>query len=286
MTTERPAPTSSRLAASRAPRIAGAGLLLAATAACGDDTTAIVAIDPPESDRCTQSIPRTFQVYFVINVSGSMDQFLEPLSDQLETFVQGFPEVDVNGDRLLVDYYVVAFVNDFSFFPPDQPRMSRSFAVGQAIDDALTRASDNRNLDGSDNGDPPPNPENMLDALDAALDRAESNEGQATDRVLFILATQDRFVGEGDRLLPNFVVQNGFADVSARLDAVRERGLVYAFTDGDVEGIDRNFRLQEPIATDGLLRLRVLQDESAVGGILAQIAREVACGEPEDDVAP
>lgn len=252
--------------------IAGAAAL--ALSACGEDTFVVPDIRPPEADRCTQSIPRTFQVYFVINVSGSMRDFLFPLADRLESFVQGFPDVDVNGDRLLVDYYVVAFVNDVGFFPEGAPRMTSSIAVAQAIDDAVERGLDNRNLDGSDNSE---ETENMLDAIDAALDN-----GTDADRVLFLIATQDEFAERGERLLPDFTVENAYADVRARLDEVRQKGLVYAFTDGDVGGFDRSFRLQDPIATDGLLRLQVLQDESAIGGILSQIAQEVACGEGDD----
>ena len=254
-------------------RLALMGALAAVASACGDETIIVPNIQPPEDERCTQSIPRPFQVYFVVNVSGSMNEFLEPLADELESFVEGFPDVDVNGDRLLVDYYVVAFVNDYAFFPEGAPRMTSSIAVAQAIDDALARAEGNRNLDGSDNSEAT---ENMLDAIDAALDN-----GTDADRVLFLIATQDAFAEQGETLLPDFRVQNSFADISARLDAVRQKGLVYAFTDGAVEGIDGNFRLQPPLNTDGLSPLRVLQDESAVGGILSEIAQEVACGEGE-----
>lgn len=256
-------------------RFALALSLALGASACGDETVIVPNIQPPEEERCTQSIPRTFQVYFIVNVSGSMNEFLEPLADELESFVEGFPDVDINGDRLLVDYYVVAFVNDYAFFPEGAPRMTSSIAVAQAIDDALARAEGNRNLDGSDNSEAT---ENMLDAIDAALDN-----GTDADRVLFLIATQDPFAAEGETLLPDFTVQNSFADISARLDEIRQNGLVYAFTDGDVEGIDRNFRLQEPLNTDGLLELRVLQDESAVGGILSEIAQEVACGEDDGE---
>lgn len=251
-----------------------AGLAVGLFAAgCGDEAIIVPTIDPPEQQGCTQSIPRTFQVYFVVNVSGSMDRYLESLADELETFVAGFPDVDVNGDRLLVDYYVVAFVNDYAFFPAGAPRMTSSIAVAQAIDDALERARNDRNMDGSNNGEPT---ENMLDALDAALDN-----GTDADRVLFLIATQDPFAAQGDRLLPNFTVQNSFADIKARLEEVQDKGLVFAFTNGEVEGIDRNFELQEPLPTDGLLDLEVLRDESAVGGLLSEIAQEIACGDEE-----
>lgn len=254
--------------------VAAFGLFIGLAACSDDDGGLVQAIPPPTNDRCTQSIPRTFQVYFVVNVSGSMNEYLAPLAEQLEAFVNGFPAVDVNGDRLLVDYYVVAFVNDVVFFPEGAPRMTSEIAVAQAIDDALERASGNRNLNGSDNSEAT---ENMLDAIDAALDN-----GTDADRVLFLIATQDQFAEQGELLLPSFTVQNSYADISARLDEVRQKGLVYAFTNGEVEGIDRNFRLREPIDTDGLLDLEVLRDEQAVGGILAQIAQEVACGdEPE-----
>jgi len=248
-----------------------ATLLAAGAGGCGDDTSTFVAIPPPTNAGCTQSIPRTFQVYFVINVSGSMNEFLEPLADELETFVESFPDVDINGDALLVDYYVVAFVNDVAFFPEGAPRMTSEIAVAQAIDDALERATNNRNLNGSDNSEPT---ENMLDALDAALDN-----GTDADRVLFLIATQDQFADEGERLLPNFTVASDYDDIRERMDEVRRKGLVYAFTNGEVDGIDRNFELREPIPTDGLLQLSVLQDEVAVGGILSQIAEEVACGD-------
>ncbi len=252
-----------------------AALALAGSVACDDPASVVPNIPPPTVERCTQSIPRTFQVYFVVNVSRSMSEYLEALALELESFADGFPDVDVNGDLILVNYYVVAFVNDVGFFPEGAPRMTSSIAVAQAIEDAVDRGRDNRNLDGSDNGEINGD-ENLLDALGAALDN-----GTEADRVLFLIATEDNFRNQGERLSPNFIVENDYLDIRERLLTAQEKGLVYAFTDGTVEGIDRNFDGNPPLFTDGRIDLNALLDSSAVSAILGDIAQEVACGDDE-----
>ncbi|NJK89159.1 MAG: hypothetical protein HC923_06965 [Myxococcales bacterium] len=248
---------------------------LAALLSCGDEATVVIpSVRPPVVERCSESVPRTFEVYFILNVSGSMETFLTAMRDQLEAFALGFPDVDVNGDRLLVDYYVIGFVNDHAFFPEGAARMTSSIAVAQAIQDAIDAATGDRNFDGSNNSE---RSENMLDAVDAALDNISN-----ADRKLFLIASLDPFANQGERLLPNFTVQNAYADVRDRLQSSRADSFVYAFTNGDLEGFDRSYRGQAAIQADGLFDLGVLLgDTSGVGSILNQIAEEVACGDPD-----
>lgn len=251
---------------------------LATTAACENDPV-LVSAPPPPDPGCTVSALRSFEVYFVVDVSGSMSEFLASVQEQLFQFAQGFPEEDVNENRVFVDYYVLAFVNDWDFFPRGAARMTSPLAVRDALAQAVEAASGGRNLtDDSQNNDQPQQqgetgPENLLDALAQVYGRAP-----AADRVLVLVATDADFVEQGSVLTPNIEVMTTFEAAKAGLRDIDAR--VYAFTDGEVEGLDRNFEGQAPFQVEERFDLTELADDAnTIGQILTQIAVESACGE-------
>src|SRR5436190_5186243 len=85
--------------------------------ACAEDSGPITTIEePPDAGCIREAAPQTYQVFFVIDVSGSMGPFLTDLRNQIVTFANGFPKLDSEGRIVRVDYYVVAFVNDVKWY--------------------------------------------------------------------------------------------------------------------------------------------------------------------------
>lgn len=264
-------------------RVLAGGLALGGLG-CDDDGPGLVVQPPAPDTGCTVSILRSFEVYFVIDVSQSMEEFLGAVQEQLFQFANSFPERDANENRVFVDYYVLAFVNDWAFFPRGAARMTSPLAVRDAIGQAIRVTSDGSNLnDDSLNIDQPEQqgetgPENLLDALAQVYARTP-----ASDRVLVVVATDADFKDQGDTLTPNIRVETSFEDAKTGLAGIDAR--VYAFTDGEVEGFDRNFEGRAPFEVEELFDLTDLADDSnTVGQILSQIAVESAC--EEDREAP
>src|SRR5262249_36082385 len=132
----------------RRSRIIGSALILAALAsigtACADDSSRIVtAEEPPDAGCLNSDEPQTFQIFFVTDVSGSMAPFLTDLSRELVSFAGGFKEFDAMGRPTRIDFYVVAFVNDFKWYGG---RMTSVIALQAAFDEAIKRGSMNLNL--------------------------------------------------------------------------------------------------------------------------------------------
>jgi hypothetical protein len=244
---------------------------------CEDDNTGLGFVQPPVDAGCVVSTPRTFEVYFVVDVSASINDFLDDIQEQLTLFAQSFPELDENEDRVFVDYYVIGFVNDVAFFPPGSTRMTSPIAVAEALRQAVEAGADNTNvLNESDNGE---RNENLLDALGAVLDNQP-----AADRTLVILATDENFSDQGEILSPNIEVQNSFSDIRTAYDLARPDILLYAFTPGNIEGIDRNFRGMPPLVLEDAFDLDLLADDTnAVGNILARVAVDAACRTDDSD---
>lgn len=255
-----------------------------ASAGCSDEGPTLVVRPPTPDAGCTVSNVRSFEVYFVVDVSGSMREFLNDVQEQLFQFAQSFPELDSNENRVFVDYYVLGFVNDYAFFPRGAERMTSPLAVRGAIGQAIDAAADGTNVnDGSLNNDQSPQagetgPENLLDALAQVYGRTP-----ASDQVLVVLATDADFVDQGDVLTPNIEVMTPFEAVKEGLADIDAK--VYAFTDGEVDGIDKSFRTRPAMEVTELFNLLELaEDSNAVGRILTQIAVEAACGEGAEAV--
>jgi len=241
---------------------------------CEDDTIFTPPTEVPDLG-CQVSNSRTFQVFFVVDVSNSVaaNDVLDAFQDELVDFAFAFPEFDANENRVLVDYYVIGFVNDYAFFPPGSRRMTAPVAVSEALEQAQTfgEMQDNTEVE-----------ENLLDALDAVFDVAfeEGMDGElfpVSDRILVIGTTDDDFVDQGEILTPNIEVQTSYADLSERLDRVSDVLTVFMFTPGDIEGIDRNFRLQPPLPVERFDLEAITEGSGSVGRILSQVAVDAAC---------
>lgn len=248
-------------------------------AGCDPEATPLeVVVDPVDED-CIVSDVRSFEVFFVIDVSQSLavGNVLDLVQDELIDFAQSFPEFDVNENRVFVDYYVVGFVNDVAFFPRGSPRMTSPIAVAEALQQAEDAGDDNSNLNSDTQNSDLGFQENFLDAMGAVFDRMG-----AADRTLIIGATDEDFVDQGDTLTPNIVVQTAYADV-ARTLAENDDVSLFMFTPGDIEGIDRNFRGQPPLTLDDQFDLTRLGDAgNSIGRILAELVVDTACRPPSE----
>lgn len=244
---------------------------------CNDDPTPIVVVPPPADAGCiTNDTARTFDVYFVIDVSRSMQGFLTDLANELATFALSFPERNRNGDRILVSYYVVAFVNDVRLFPEGAERMTSHIAVNAAIAEAIGTAQGNRNLNtNTPNAD---TDENLLDALGAVIDRAPS-----ADDVLVIIATDEAFREAPETLSGGITVTRTYEEV---FEGLRNLGVqVTALVPGQLDGLTRNFRGQPPLTSINGGQLYDLADltgaEANIRDTLEGIARDAACRTPD-----
>ena len=262
----------------------GAGLILglaAGAAGCADDPPFIAPVPPAADAGCVVGeVARTFDVYFVVDVSGSMNTFLlgpdgsgsGGLADRLGTFALGFPTRDQNDDRVVVNYYVVAFVNDVKLFPVGAERMTSHIAVAAALREAIQAATPERNLNNSTpNAD---SDENLLDALGAVIDRAPS-----ADTTLVLAATDAEFRERGETLSGGITVQRTYDEV---VEGIRELGIrVHAFVPGPVDGLSRPYRGQValPDINEGLVFSldELTGDPEALDAILRQLASDASC---------
>jgi hypothetical protein len=243
---------------------------------CEDDGVFVPPTEVPDLG-CQVSNARTFQVFFVVDVSNSVaaNDVLNAFQEELVDFAFAFPEFDANENRVLVDYYVIGFVNDFAFFPPGTRRMTAPVAVSEALEQAQAfgQMQDNTEVE-----------ENLLDALNAVFGVAfeEGMDGElipVSDRILVIGTTDDDFVDQGEILTPNIEVQTSYTELSERIDRVSDVMSVFMFTPGDIEGIDRNFRLQPPLSVERFDLEAITGGSGSVGRILSQVAVDAACAQ-------
>lgn len=247
------------------------------SAGCNDDFTPIVVVPPPMDAGCiTDDTARTFEVYFVIDVSRSMQAFLSDLADELATFALSFPERNRNGDRVLVSYYVVAYVNDVRLFPEGAERMTSHIAVSAAINEAIATAEGNRNL--NSNTPNAEEDENLLDALGAVIDRAP-----AADDVLIVIATDQSFREAPETLSGGITVTRTYTEVRESLEQLGAQ--VTGLVPGQVDGLTRNFRGEPPLIELGGGQLYDLADlagtEANIRDTLEVIARDASCRAPD-----
>ncbi len=229
----------------RATTLLAPAAVLAALALSGcEDTPPITVVDEPLDAGCGGGDePRRFEVYFALDVSGSMAPFLRDVRDELEGFAGGFPEFDRLGRGVRVDYFVVGFVNDYKVFgDPDNDgdgRMSSTLAVRSALDDAITAGLGNSNLTTAT-----PNieeEENLLDAL-AQIPMMST----ATAVKVVIIATDADFAENPDILGPGIQVVNTFAGVRQKL--VDLDAQVHVFTRPLMPGLNIPYRNVPPLS--------------------------------------
>lgn len=251
--------------------------LAASTLACEDGGTTIAPAPPPRDAGCAvESEIRSFDIYFVVDVSGSMSPFLESLSQSLARFAEVFPKESATGEQLLVSYYVVAFVNDVLAFPPGAERMSSHIGVSAALEMALERADDGTNLNfETPNSD---TEENLLDALGYVIDRAPD-----ADSVLIITATDADFREAPQTFSGDITVEHTYAAILAGMQTLGIR--VHAYVPSQLRGLTQPYASLEalPAATGG--RVFDLQSlDNAVDAIqtsLEGIAEDVSCNTPQ-----
>lgn len=197
---------------------------------------------PPDGGCAIDETPRTYQVYFVIDVSGSMVRFLEDLSSQLQAFSESFPEVDANDTPVFVEYFVVAFVNDVRWFPAGSSRrMTSPIAVQGAFEQAIAAGANDSNLTISVRN--AEQEENLLDALSSVIDSQPT-----ADVVQIIIATDAPFAEAPEVLSTNLPVRSTYADVAAGLERIDAE--VHVFTEEALDGLTRNYQGMPPLTSE------------------------------------
>jgi hypothetical protein len=217
--------------------LALSALTLTLATAC-EETPPVTVVDNPADAGCAgPDEPRHYEVYFALDVSGSMAPFLRDVRDELEGFVSGFPELDSRGRGVRVDYFVIGFVNDYKIF--GDGRLSSLLAVQAALDEAITAGSAETNLTTNT-----PNvevEENLLDALSLIPQLGTSS---AAVKVV-IIATDADFVENPAVLGPNVRVASTFAGVRAMLASRGAR--VHIFSRDNTPGLDIPFKGVPPL---------------------------------------
>jgi hypothetical protein len=256
----------------RALAILGIAGVLAASCGGADDSGLSNIEEPPKKECIRETAPRTFEIYFVLDVSTSMAPFLNDVKDELVALSLNFPEYDADGRRTRVDYYVVGFVNDHRYFPAGAERMTSHIAVQAAFEEAIAAGSDGRNL--TQDFLNAETTENLLDAIASVLSRESSAEAK-----LMLIAT-DAVFAESPAVLSNGItVQSSYAAIKSELEAQGFR--VHAFTQNDVDGLSRVYANQPPLTTlpgSTVHDLSVLiGDRQTVRETLIDIALNAAC---------
>lgn len=244
--------------------------LLLWAGACNEDPPYIAPTPPPIDAGCVQGdLVRRYEVYFVLDVSGSMEVFLDDLAAELGSLALGFPERDRNDDRVIVNYYVVGFVNDVKLFPAGAERMTSHIAVGYAIREAIAAAEGNINLNNATpNADAD---ENLMDALGAVIDNAPS-----ADATLVLIATDQGFREAGQVLSGGVQVQRSYDEVFAGLKDLGVR--VHAFVPGPLDGLTRPYREQPALTTIGDGEIFLLEDLTAARESIQHTLLDIAQG--------
>lgn len=254
-----------------------AGLLLglalsALGAACNDDNPPIGVIPDPVDAGCSRpEEPRHYEVFFVLDVSGSMHPFLSDVRNELEGLAVGFPEFDRAGHSVRIDYYLVAFVNDFKVFGGG--RMSSLLALQAAFDEAITAGMTEKNLN-SDVINVEPE-ENLLDALADVPLLASS-----PDSVKVVVAATDAdFVENPGVLNSGIIVQNTLSGIRDKMVALNAK--VHVFTRKNVRGLDIPLHGVEPLSALPGGSVNPLEDlagaRDRVHARLNEIARAAVC---------
>jgi hypothetical protein len=238
--------------------------------ACQDDTGPIVTVEEPPDAGCLRSeAPKTYEVYFIVDVSGSMGPFLTDLRNELVSFAGGFPELDADGHRVRVDYYVVAFVNDVKWFGG---RMTSVIALQSALDQAIERGQTNLNL--NQNKINAEQAENTLDAIASVIDAEPTAEAR-----LLMIAGDAPFVEAPAVLSDNIMVQSTYATIFADLQAINAR--VHAFVPDQLDGLSRSYGGMPALTSLPGSSVNTLRDLTGAGDrireTLTGIAREAAC---------
>ncbi len=259
----------SRCAALFAMTFAAAG-----TTACREDAPPLsVARPPPDAGCAIEEAPQNYEVYFVIDVSGSMAPFLRDLAATVQSFSLAFPERDAQGNRILVNYYVIAFVNDVVWVPNNARRMTQPIAVQAAIEDAIDLGRDNtlltRDLKNAEKD------ENLLDALAQVLSNAPTNDA----KVLVLVATDAGFREAPDTLSGGIMVQSNYQSIKADLEGVGAQ--IHAFTPDALDGLTRQYAGQPALTTipgSNSYSLRELESSAElIERTLLDIAQNATC---------
>lgn len=252
------------------------GLLLALAfgaalgVACDDEGSPLVAIDEPPDAGCIRTQgPQSYQVYFVIDVSGSMGPFLTDLKNQIVSFASGFGEYDAEGRPIRVDYYVVAFVNDVKWYGG---RMTSVIALQAAFEEAIARGQTNLNVvQNRFNAEPE---ENTLDALTAVIE-----SGPTAEAKLIMIAADAPFVEAPVVLADGIQVRSTYDQVYAELEAIGAR--VHAFVPDQLDGLSRTYAGKPALTALPGSTVHSLRDlsgaEDEIRETLSFIAREASC---------
>jgi hypothetical protein len=247
-------------------------IILALALGCGDTEGLGNIEEPPVKECMRETAPRTFEIYFVLDVSTSMAPFLNDVKNELVALSFNFPEYDEAGRRTQVDYYVVGFVNDFRWFPAGAERMTSHIAVQAAFEEAIAAGSSGNNLTQSAlNAE---TTENLLDAIASVLARESTAEAK-----LMLIATDATFAEAPQVLSNNIEVQSSYLGIKSELEAQGFR--VHAFTQSDVDGLGRLYANQPPLtslpgaSTHDLATLT--GDRDNVRRTLTDIATNAAC---------
>lgn len=216
--------------------------LVAGTLGCRDDSPGgLSVIEEPPKEECNREIaPRTYEIYFVIDVSGSMGPFLNDVKQELVALSANFPKYDADGRRTRVDYYVVAFVNDVKWFPTGAERMTSHIHVQDAFEQAIAAGAAGKNL--TQDAINAEAKENLLDAISEVL--ARNSEAEAK---LMLIATDADFADRGDVLSTQIEVESSYASVLADLESQEFR--VHAFTQSQLDGLTRTYRNMPPLTS-------------------------------------
>lgn len=217
-------------------------------------------------------------IVFVMDVTGSMGEFIDTLADSLATVDAAARDLDLSPPR----YGLVVFADDFALLNggqayADLPRLEAEFRDWIEFtyeDDQIGGGQLNESF-----------PENSLDALVATTGFAW-RPADTTTRVV-IHMTDDTF-WEGPGVFNGEMVQHDYAQTVAALQAEQIRVFAFAAHDGgececkDVEpGFFRPYDGQPsiPDATDGGVFdiLRVLYGELSLGAAIPKALADSVC---------
>ena len=203
-----------------------------------------------------------------------MSEFLQDgLAQQLQSLTAAFPERDATDRRVLVDYYVMGFANDYKWFPEGSARrMTSPIAVQAAIEQAVNAGKDGNNLTQPfANIDPP---ENLLDALAAVADAQPQGEV-----VVIIIATDAEIAEFPTILTTDLQVQSTYGQVRDRLIDLGVQ--IHALTPAQLDGLTRQYKGQPPLTTGQGSQTYSLRDliesQEALQTALSDIAIAATC---------
>ncbi|MEL7369551.1 MAG: vWA domain-containing protein [Myxococcota bacterium] len=230
---------------------------------------------PPDAGTCSsERAARFYEVFFVLDVSTSMTRFLENgLAQQLESLAFAFPDRDSQDRRVLIDYYVIGFANDFKWFPEGPARrMTSPIAVQAAIEQAVDAGRLGNNL--TQNFANAESPENLLDALHAVT------EIQPQGDVVVIIVATDAEISEAPTILSSDIeVRSRYGDVREKLIDLDVQ--IHALTLTNLDGLTRMYKGQPPLTSGEGSRtysLRALEEsQEALQAALAEIAQTAVC---------